>query len=318
MSGEAGAAAAIDPKTGETLVLTSSPAFDPNEFMIGVSSSRYKELTEDPLQPLLNRFTATYAPGSAIKPITAAIGLEAGTIDPNKGYTIEGKRWKKDESWGNFGVTRVYTPPNPIDLKKAIAYSDNIYFAMEAIEMGKETLIEGLKKFGFGEEIPFSYPLRTSQISNDGTIGTEAQLVDTSYGQGQMLMNIAHLASSYAPIINDGKMFKPVLFEDEPKSEVWKEGLISPENAAILRADLREVVVNGSAKDANIPSVKISGKTGTTELKSSQEKGGKENGFFVGYQTDDTAYIIAMMIESIEDKGGSSHVVKKVTEVMAK
>jgi penicillin-binding protein 3 len=318
MKGEAGAAAAVDPKTGETLVLTSSPAFDPNEFMIGVSSSRYKELTEDPLQPLLNRFTATYAPGSAIKPITAVIGLEAGTIDPSQGYTIEGKRWKKDESWGNFGVTRVYTPPNPIDLKKAIAHSDNIYFAMQALEMGKDTLIEGLKKFGFGEKIPFSYPLRTSQISNDGTIGTEAQLVDTSYGQGQMLMNIAHLASSYAPIINDGKMFKPVLFEDELKSEVWKEGLTSPENAAILRADLREVVVNGSAKDAKIPSVKISGKTGTTELKSSQEKGGKENGFFVGYQTDETAYIMAMMIESIEDKNGSSHVVKKVTEVMAK
>ncbi len=316
MTGEVGAAAAIDPKTGETLVLTSSPAFDPNEFMIGISSSRYKELTEDPLQPLLNRFAATYAPGSAIKPITAAIGLEAETIDPSKGYTIEGKRWKKDESWGNFGVTRVYTPPNPINLKKALAYSDNIYFAMEALEMGKDTLTEGLKKFGFGADIPFSYPLRTSQISNDGTIGTEAQLVDTSYGQGQMLMNIAHLASSYAPILNNGKMFKLVLFEDEPKSEVWKEGLISAENAAILRKDLREVVVNGSAKDANIPSVKLSGKTGTTELKSSQEKGGKENGFFVGYQTDETSYILAMMIESIEDKGGSSYVVKKVTQVM--
>jgi len=316
MNGEVGTAAAVDPKTGEMLVLTSSPAFDPNEFMIGVSSSRYQEITEDPLQPLLNRFAATYAPGSAIKPITAAIGLEAGTIDPSKGYTIEGKRWKKDESWGNFGVTRVYTPPNPINLKKALAYSDNIYFAMEALEMGKDTLTEGLKRFGFGADIPFSYPLRTSQISNDGTIGTEAQLVDTSYGQGQMLMNIAHLASSYAPILNDGKMFKLVLFEDEPKSEVWKEGLLSAENAAILREDLREVVVNGSAKDANIPSVKLSGKTGTTELKSSQEKGGKENGFFVGYQTDETTYILAMMIESIEDKGGSSYVVKKVTQVM--
>lgn len=316
MNGEVGTAAAVDPKTGEMLVLTSSPAFDPNEFMIGVGSSRYQELTDDPLQPLLNRFAATYAPGSAIKPITAAIGLEAGTIDPSKGYTIEGKRWKKDESWGNFGVTRVYTPPNPIDLKKALAYSDNIYFAKEALEMGKDTLTEGLKRFGFGADIPFSYPLRTSQISNDGTIGTEAQLVDTSYGQGQMLMNIAHLASSYAPILNDGKMFKMVLFKDEPKGEVWVEGLISADNAAILRADLREVVVNGSAKDANIPSVKLSGKTGTTELKSSQEKGGKENGFFVGYQTDETSYILAMMIESIEDKGGSSYVVKKVAQVM--
>ncbi|CAM3250641.1 penicillin-binding transpeptidase domain-containing protein [Filibacter tadaridae] len=317
MDGEAGTATAIDPKTGEVLVLTSSPAFDPNEFVIGVSASHYDKLSKDPLQPLLNRFAATYAPGSAIKPITAAIGLEAGTIKPEKGYTIEGKRWKKDESWGNFGVTRVYTPPNPINLKKAIVHSDNIYFAMEAIEMGKKTLIEGFKKFGFEKDIPFSYPLRASQISNDVTIGTEAQLVDTSYGQGQMLMNIVHLASSYSPLLTNGKMVKPVLFADETKSEIWKEGLISPENAAILRADLREVVTKGSGKDADIPSVKISGKTGTAELKSGQDKRGKENGFFVGYQTDETAYIMAMMIESIEDNGGSGYVVKKVAEVMA-
>ncbi|MCZ2257852.1 penicillin-binding transpeptidase domain-containing protein [Sporosarcina sp. G11-34] len=316
MGGEPGTAAAIDPQTGETLVLTSSPAFDPNEFMIGVGTSRYNELAENPLQPLLNRFAATYAPGSAIKPVTAAIGLEAGTIDPNKGYTIEGKRWKKDESWGNYGVTRVYTPPNPIDLQKAIAFSDNIYFAMEAMNMGKETLIDGFNKFGFGEDIPFSYPLRASQISNDGTIESEGQLIDTSFGQGQMLMNIVHLASSYGPIINDGKMVKPVLFEEEPKGEVWKEGLISPENAAILQADLRDVVTNGTGKDANNLTVNVSGKTGTTELKSSQEKAGKENGFFVAYQTVETSYIIAMMIESVEDNGGSGYVVKKVAEVM--
>ena len=184
--------------------------------------------------------------------------------------------------------------------------------------MGRDKFVEGFTKFGFGEEIPFSYPLRKSQISNDGKIASEGQLADTSFGQGQMLMNIVHLASSYAPIINDGKMFKPILFEDEPKSEVWKEGLISPENAAILRTDLRDVVVNGSAKDANLPSIKISGKTGTAELKSSQDESGKENGFFVAYPTDDMSYIIAMMIEGVEDQGGSTHVVKKVSEIMSK
>ncbi|MBO1912523.1 penicillin-binding transpeptidase domain-containing protein, partial [Microvirga sp. 3-52] len=156
-----------------------------------------------------------------------------------------------------------------------------IYFAMEALALGRDKFVEGFTKFGFEEEIPFSYPLRKSQISNDGKIASEGQLADTSFGQGQMLMNIVHLASSYGPIINDGKMVKPILFEDEQKGQVWKEGLISPENAAILRKDLREVVVSGSAKDANIPAIKISGKTGTAELKSSQSESGKENGFFV-------------------------------------
>ena len=318
MKGEAGTAAVIDPETGETLVLTSSPAFDPNEFMIGVSSTHYDELTADPKQPLLNRFSAAYAPGSAIKPVTAAIGLDAGTLNPEKGHKIEGKTWQKDESWGDFFVTTLYNTPSPVDLKKALVYSDNIYFAKEALAMGTKSLVKGLNEFGFGEDIPFSYPLTASQISNDGKISSEGQLVDTSFGQGEMLMNIVHLASSYAPFVNDGKMFKPALFEKDPKNEVWKEGLITAENAKILRNDLRQVITDGHAEAANIPSIKISGKTGTAELKSGKDKRGVENGFFVAYPTEDPSYIIAMMIEGVEDKGGSGYVAEKVAEVMKK
>ena len=318
MNNEPGTAAVIDPKTGETLVLVSSPAFDPNEFAIGISATRYNELTENPDQPIFNRFSATYAPGSSIKPITASIGLEAGTLKPDVVHTINGNRWVKDESWGNFGVTRVYSAPNPVDLTKALVFSDNIYFAMEALNLGRDAFIEGLTQFGFGEDIPFSYPLSKSQISNDGRISSDGQLADTSYGQGQMLMNILHLASSYAPIVNDGIMYKPVLYATETKSEIWKEGLLSADNAKVLRTDLREVITGGYTQAANIPSISISGKTGTAELKSSNDKSGKENGFFVAYPTEDTSYIIAMMIEGIEDKGGSEYVAEKVANIMAK
>lgn len=317
MGGEPGTAAVIDPKTGETLVLTSSPAFDPTEFMIGISQTNYSKLTEDPNQPLINKFSATYAPGSAIKPLTAAIGMSKGTLKPDEGHNIEGKKWQKDSSWGDFNVTRLYTPPNPVDLKKALVYSDNIYFAMESLKIGRESFVDGLTNFGFGEDMPYSYPIRKSQISNDGKIISEGQLADTSFGQGQMLMNIVHLASSFAPIINDGTMFKPILFEDESKSEVWKDGLISPEHAKILRTDLREVITDGHAEAANIKEIKISGKTGTAELKSSQDTSGKENGFFVAYPTDEADYIIAMMIENVESKGGSGHVAEKVAKIMA-
>lgn len=318
MDGEAGTAATIDPKTGEVLVLTSSPAFDPNEFVVGISSARYTALSEDPNQPLLNRFAAAYAPGSAIKPLTAAIGMEAGTLKPAEGYTINGKKWQKDSSWGKFNVTRVYTPPNPVDLEKALVYSDNIYFAKEALKIGRDPFIKGLEDFGYGEKTPFSYPLRKSQISNDGKIGSEGQLADTSFGQGEMLMNIVHLASTFGPIVNEGTMIKPVLFEDEKKSEVWKEGLISPENAKILQKDLRKVITDGHAEALDVPSIEISGKTGTAELKSTQDESGKENGFLVAYPTKEMDYIIAMMIENVEGRGGSGFVAKKLTKVMAK
>lgn len=318
MDGEPGAAATIDPKTGEVLVLTSSPAFDPNEFVVGISSARYAALSEDPNEPLLNRFAATYAPGSAIKPLTAAIGMEAGTLKPAEGHTINGKKWQKDSSWGKFNITRLYTPPNPVNLEKALVFSDNIYFAKEALKIGRDPFIKGLEGFGYGEKIPFSYPLRKSQISNDGKIASEGQLADTSFGQGEMLMNIVHLASTFAPIVNEGTMFKPVLFDDEKKSDVWKEGLISPENAKILQKDLRKVITDGHAEALDVPSIEISGKTGTAELKATQKESGKENGFLVAYPTKEMDYIIAMMIENIEDKGGSGFVAKKLVKVMTK
>lgn len=317
MAEEPGTAAVVDPKTGETIVLVSSPAFDPNELSLGVSASRYATITDDPAEPMLNRFTATYAPGSAIKPITAAIGLTAGTLKSNDVHTIQGMQWQKDNTWGDFKVTRVFNTPNPVDLKKALVYSDNIYFAKEALKLTQEKLVSGFEQYGFGEEMPFPYNVRTSQVSNDGKIESEGQLVDTSFGQGQMLMNILHLATTYEAIINDGKMIKPILFSDEVKGEIWKDKLVSAEHAAILKEDLRAVVTDGFVEEANISTLKISGKTGTAELKQAVGERGKENGFFVAYPTDTEAYIIAMMIENVQNKGGSNYVAGKVANVMS-
>ncbi|WP_369678777.1 penicillin-binding transpeptidase domain-containing protein [Planococcus faecalis] len=236
MEGEAGTSAAVNPKTGETLVLVSSPAYNPNEYMLGISEDRFKELSEDPLNPLFNRFGAAYAPGSTIKPITAAIGMEAGTLEPSVGLQIDGATWQKDGSWGDYRVTRLHPEaPNPVDLNTALVYSDNIYFARQALEMGNQAFVSGLQRFGFGEEIPFALELQSSQISNEGTLGSQGQLADTSFGQGQMLTNILHLASMYEPFLTDGTMYKPLLFMDEEKSQVWKEGLLSAENAKVLR-----------------------------------------------------------------------------------
>ncbi|MDQ0428772.1 penicillin-binding protein [Planomicrobium stackebrandtii] len=309
MEGEAGTSAAVDPETGETLALVSSPAYDPNEYMLGISESRFKELSEDPLNPLFNRFGAAYAPGSTIKPVTAAIGMEAGTLDPAEGLQIDGATWQKDSSWGDYRVTRLHPEaPNPINLNKALVYSDNIYFARQALQMGNEALVSGLQSYGFGEEIPFALELQSSQISNEGALGSEGQLADTSFGQGQMLTNILHLASMYEPFLTDGIMYKPLLFMDEEKSQVWKEGLLSAESAETLRSGMRNVVVDGYAQSANSPSVKIAGKTGTAELKGAIGDEGQENGFFVAYDSESPDFILAMMIESIEDNDGSDYV----------
>lgn len=310
MKKEPGTAAAMNPKTGEALALVSTPSFDPNEMILGISSDRYKELSEDPDKPLENRFQITYSPGSTMKGITASVGLKSGKLDPNKTYDIKGKTWKKDESWGNYKVVRVFDNDSSVDLESGLKFSDNIYFARVGLDMGADTFVKGLKEnFGFGEDIPFEYPLYNSQVSNDGKIEKEVQLADSAFGQGQVLMNIVHLASAYGGIINDGNMMEPQLVLDqEPK--VWKKEVVTKEQANMLQTDLRKVVSEGIATKANSEGKAIAGKTGTAEIKSEQGSKGRENGLFVSYDQNNPDMVLAMLLENVQDNGGSTHTVQ--------
>ncbi|WP_044338381.1 penicillin-binding transpeptidase domain-containing protein [Rossellomorea aquimaris] len=309
MKNEAGTAAALNPQTGEALALVSTPAYDPNDFVLGMSSEKYKKLADDSKKPLRNRFPIAYSPGSTMKGITASVGLKSGKLDPNKIYDIKGKKWQKDDSWGNYKVVRVFDNDSKVDLESALKFSDNIYFARVGLEMGAETFIAGLKDFGFGEEIPTSYPIYKSQISNDGTISKEVQLADSAFGQGEVLMSIVHLASAYGGIINDGNMMKPRVLKDE-EHEVWKENLLTKEQADLLKTDFRKVVTEGIAGKASVKGKAIAGKTGTAEIKAEQGTTGTENGLFVSYDQNDPTMVLAMLLEDVEDAGGSTHTVE--------
>ncbi|SEP90132.1 penicillin-binding protein [Virgibacillus subterraneus] len=316
--GKAGTAAAIHPKTGETLALVSSPSFNSNEMGFGISQSRRDELQNNPKQPLLNRFTSTYAPGSTFKPVTAAIGLNNESIIPGEGIEINGLTWSNGEGWGNYQVRRVSESNGPVDVTNALVRSDNIYFAKKAVEMGSEKYVNGLQQFGFAKDFPFEYPIETSTISSNGKLNDEVLLADTSYGQGEIQMSALHLAMAYTPFLNKGNLLKPTILADAEKSQVWQEKLITGEQATLIQEALRNVVAapNGTAKGAHIDDLAISGKTGTAELKKSGEESGPENGWFVGYPTKNQDILISMMIENTEKQGGSAFTVGKVTELL--
>ena len=316
--GDTGTAAAIDPKSGETLALVSSPSFDPNEILYGTTPNMWEKLQDDEKQPLLNRFKATFAPGSALKPITAAIGLENGTIKPDEGIKINGLTWSNGKGWGDYKVRRVSESSDPVDLYDALIRSDNIYFAMQAVNMGSDAFVSGMEHFGFGEKLPYEYPITASNVSSDGKISDEVLLANSSYGQGQLEMSSLHLALAYTPFLNDGNMVKPTLLTSEKTGEIWQKDLISSENADIIKKALKDVVEKGTAKKAKKDDLSISGKTGTAELKLTGGESGKENGWFVGYPTDDQDILIAMMVEGTEDKGGSTYTAKKVTDILVK
>lgn len=317
--GEAGTTAALNPKTGETLALVSSPAFDPNQLLYGVTQKQWDALENDPKKPLINRFSATFAPGSVMKPISAAVGLRNGAIVPGEGIKISGLEWSGGNGWGDYKVRRVSGSDGPVDVTEALIRSDNIYFAMKAVEMGSDAFAKGLKQFGFGEDFPFAYPMEKATISSSGKFDDEVLLANTSYGQGEIQVSSLYLATAYNTFLNKGNMLKPTLLADEETGQVWKKELITAEQAKLIQEALRDVVASpkGTAKDANNADFPISGKTGTAELKlTTDEESGQENGWFVAYPTDDQDILIAMMIENTEDKGGSSFTVKKVTDIL--
>ncbi|WP_152655262.1 penicillin-binding transpeptidase domain-containing protein [Oceanobacillus sp. CFH 90083] len=307
--GDPGNAAVIDPKTGETLALVSSPSFDPNDILYGTSANFWSNMEENELQPMLNRFSSTFAPGSVIKPITGAIGLKNETIVYDEGIEIEGLQWE------DYKVTRVSTSNGPVDLDDALIRSDNIYFAMKAVEMGGSAFVEGLHSFGIGEEFPYTYPITDSSISNSDNLDDTYLLAHTSYGQGEIEMSALHLATAYSAFLNDGDMIQPILLTDEETGQIWKEALVTEEQADDIQESLRKVVTEGTGSAAEEADFPISGKTGTAELKLTGEDGGDENSFFVGYPTDDQDLMIAIMVEGTKNNDRSSGV-EKATKIL--
>lgn len=318
-----GASVILNPANGEVLALVSTPSYDPNDFILGLSKEKWDTINSGKNKPLFNRFQATFAPGSCFKPFTALIGLDTKKLDSNKDRSIKGISWQKDSSWGNYYITRVKEYEGKNNLLNALIYSDNIYFGQIALEIGKDDFKKRLNEFGIGEKIKFEYPLFNSQISSNNEFNTEVQLADSGYGQGEILMNPVQLASMYTLFYNDGNILNPCLiYNDNNKGAIWKKNVTSKENAHMVLNDLVQVVenINGTGHEVYTKGKKIAGKTGTAEIKNSQKDNmGTELGWFIGMTVNDDKnnnIIVLTMIEDVKEKGSSHYVVPKARKVL--
>ena len=318
-----GASVILNPANGEVLALVSTPSYDPNDFILGLSKEKWDTINSDKNKPLFNRFQATFATGSCFKPFTELIGLDTKKLDSNKDRSIKGISWQKDSSWGNYYITRVKEYEGKNNLLNALIYSDNIYFGQIALEIGKDDFKKRLNEFGIGEKIKFEYPLFNSQISSNNEFNTEVQLADSGYGQGEILMNPVQLASMYTLFYNDGNILNPCLiYNDNNKGAIWKKNVTSKENAHMVLNDLVQVVenINGTGHEVYTKGKKIAGKTGTAEIKNSQKDNmGTELGWFIGMTVNDDKnnnIIVLTMIEDVKEKGSSHYVVPKARKVL--
>lgn len=307
------ASVAMNPTNGEVLALVSTPSFDSNDFIYGFSTEEWDDLNNDEDQPLTNRFRATWVPGSTMKSITAAIGLETDSLDASKDFGAEMK-WQKDSSWGDYFVTTLHAP-NPNNLRNALIYSDNVYFAKAALEIGKDNLEKGYKSLMIGEDIPFELALTKSQYTSD-SFDDEILIADSGYGQGQILMNPVQMTSIYSSFMNDGKMMTPHVVKSTETS-VWAEPF-SKETTDEIKSDLIQVVEdnNGTAHALNNSQYQLAAKTGTGEIKDSQDDTtGTELGWLSVASTDSSKpIVITTMVEDVKGRGGSNYVVNGVKQ----
>ena len=313
---------AMNPYTGEVLALVSTPSYDNNDFIMGLSNEQWTALNEDENKPMYNRFRQVWCPGSTFKPIIAAIGLESEAIDPMEDYGNEGLSWQKDSSWGSYCVTTLHTY-EPVILENALIYSDNIYFAKAALKIGTEEMESSLTELGFNEEIPFDIKMAKSQYSNTENIETEIQLADSGYGQGQVLVNPLHMACIYSAFCNEGNIVKPYLvYQAEATVTFWKPGAFSKETANQVLEGTKKVVndSHGTGHAAHRDDIVLAGKTGTAEIKASKDDtSGTELGWFAIYSTEETVehpILIISMVEDVKGRGGSGYVVKKDSAVL--
>lgn len=307
------ASVAMNPTNGEVLALVSTPSFDSNDFIYGFSTEEWDDLNNDEDQPLTNRFRATWVPGSTMKSITAAIGLETDSLDASKDFGAEMK-WQKDSSWGDYFVTTLHAP-NPNNLRNALIYSDNVYFAKAALEIGKDNLEKGYKSLMIGEDIPFELALTKSQYTSD-SFDDEILIADSGYGQGQILMNPVQMTSIYSSLMNDGKMMTPHVVKSTETS-VWAEPF-SKETTDEIKSDLIQAVEdnNGTAHALNNSQYQLAAKTGTGEIKDSQDDTtGTELGWLSVASTDSSKpIVITTMVEDVKGRGGSNYVVNGVKQ----
>lgn len=315
---------AMNPFTGEVLAMVSTPSYDTNAFIMGMSKKQWDRLNKDKKQPLYNRFRQVWCPGSTFKPVIAAIGLQSEAFTGTDNFGNEGHSWQKDKTWGTYHVTTLHTY-SPVILKNALIYSDNIYFAKAALKIGTEEMERSLSMLGFHSSIPFEIMMAESKFSNNKHIQSEVGLADTGYGQGQVLVNPLHLACIYTSFCNDGNVLKPyLLYKENAKAEQWISEAFSKSVSQEVLEGIKSVVndSHGTGYAIHRKDMILAGKTGTAEIKESQsDTTGTELGWFAVMTPDKKnkkPILIVSMVEDVKGIGGSGYVVKKDKAVLDK
>jgi penicillin-binding protein A len=329
LAGRKGAVVALDPRTGAVKVMASEPEFDPNALR---GPGTYSKLANDNAnKPLVNRATQFgYAPGSTFKVVTASAAIDSGrftpqsTVDGKNGVKISGVPLQNDYNQ-SFG---------PIDLTTALAKSVNTVYAQVAEKVGKQTMKKYMERFGFDAKPQLDYP--ADQMSSSGEyrngklIPPTSRFVDVGrmgIGQDKLAVTPLQMAEVAAAVANGGKLMKPhftdrIVDTDGRTVERIKPAVqatvMKASTASAVTAMMEGVVNSGTGTQAQIPGVRVAGKTGTAETQIGKTT---NNVWFIAFAPADNPRVaIAVTLEHQIGFGGdlAAPVAKTVMESLLK
>jgi peptidoglycan glycosyltransferase len=310
-----GAVVAIEPKSGRVRVMASNPPYDPNRVPYELTKLNLNEVES----PLFNRATQGQSPpGSTFKVVTAAAGLESGTITPET--TIDAPGTIIDE--GHVLANDFDEDFGPITLDTALTNSVNTWFGQLGQQVGQDKLWETMEKFGFNTKPPIDLPeeeLSSSGVFSEGSLLDKNDPVDlarVAIGQERLLATPLQMAMVAAAVANRGHLMAPQLWSRviDPDGRVVKKldpsefsQPISEQTAEELTTAMEGVVNEGTGTNAAIPGVAVAGKTGTAETPGNEACGGgvEENqAWFIGFApADDPQIAIAASVECTPEFG---------------
>ena len=246
LPGVGGAAVALDPSTGAVKAMASLPGYDPNEVK---NTETFQRITHDRSAPIVNRATqSTYPPGSTMKVVTAAAALDSGDFTPNSVLSGHSPQTIGGVPLFNAGGEEF----GDIDMTTALTASVNTYFAQVGEQLGTDTMVEYMKRFGFYSDPELDYP--GNQMAPSGPYNSSGDLVTSDFdvgrvaigqggAEGQDLTTPLQMAEVAATVANGGRLLQPQFVQQvtDPDGRVTRRltphvqsTAISPQTASEL------------------------------------------------------------------------------------
>ncbi len=293
-----GSVVILDPKTGRVIAMCSAPDFDPNN---------YRE-TKDPFAFNNPAIFLDYEPGSILKPLTMAAGLETGVVTPEATY--------EDKGYVRLGVHTIRNSDGKANgtqtMVQVLQKSLNTGAIFVARKMEKEVFRQFIENFGLGKLTGIELATEVSGDLRSLAKRGEIYTATASYGQG-ITATPLQMVSAYGAIANGGVLMKPSIVDtirypdgrSEKRDPIMVRRVVSERTATLLSGMLVSVVREGHGKRADVPGYTVAGKTGTAQIARRDKAGyeqGSNIGSFVGYAPiEDPAFVMIAKIDRPKD-----------------